>query len=155
MLDYEHLIGKPFELGKHDCFEAVRCLYKDNFQIELANYARPKDWDADKVDIIGKSYEREGFSKVLGWTLTNLKQGDLLCMAIGTSVPNHLATYVGSNTIFHHKIGSLSNSEMLRDFWRRSICYVLRHSEVNVPEVVLPEVQLVDIINERNSLKAS
>lgn len=153
MLEYDHLIGRPFELGTKDCFDALSKLYDHNFGIQLTNYARPKGWSSDKIDIIGKSYEKEGFKKVQDWTLANLQDGDVLCMAIGTSLPNHLATYVGSNTIFHHKINSLSNSETLRDFWRRSICYVLRHKDVNIEKPVVPETQLVDIINERNSIK--
>lgn len=155
MLKHEHLIGVPFELGTGDCFKAVRDIYKDNFGIELRNYARPKGWDADRVDIIGMSHEREGFYKVSEWTLKNLLPGDVLCMAIGTSVPNHLATYLGGNMIFHHKIGSMSNAEVLRDFWRRSICYVLRHKDVDTSEPPLPETQLLDVINERNRIKAS
>jgi cell wall-associated NlpC family hydrolase len=150
---YEELIGRPFELGRYDCFTMVRDFYAENFNIPLTNYARPNDWDADTVDIIGLTYEREGFFKVDDWTLKNLNPGDLLCMAIGTSKANHMAVYIGGNQIVHHKIAAMSDVEILRDFWRKSICYVLRHKDVPVIEVEKPTIDIMELLDARNRLQ--
>ena len=152
-MEYQELIGRQFELGRGDCFTLVRDLYNLNFNIQLTNYARPKDWNADKIDIIGNTYEREGFLKVDDWTLKTLNPGDLLCMAIGTSKANHMAVYVGDNTIVHHKINAMSDAEMLRDFWRKSICYVLRHKDVPIVNVEKPTVDIMELLNARNRLE--
>lgn len=152
-MTYDNLLGRPFELGKFDCFTMVRDFYKQNYDIEIKNYARPKDWDADKIDIIGTVYEREGFEKVEGWTLKNLNPGDLLCMAIGSSKANHMAIYVGENKIVHHKVNSFSTDETLRDFWRKSICYVLRHKTVPVVETEKPTLDLMELLDVRNRLQ--
>lgn len=154
-MQYEDFIGTQFELGKADCFTAVRDMYKLNFNIDITNYARPKDWNADEIDIIGLTYEREGFFKVEDWTLKTLNPGDLLCMAIGSHKANHMAVYVGNNTIYHHKVNSMSDAETLRDFWRRSICYVLRHKDVPIVTVEKPDIDIMELIREKNSLTPS
>jgi cell wall-associated NlpC family hydrolase len=153
-LNYTGLEGRPFEIGTHDCFDMVLSMYALNFGIKLTKYARPNNWRADNIDIIGLSYEREGFHKVMDWTLATLRPGDILCMAIGSSKANHMAVYIGENQIIHHKDRSFSNVETLRDFWRRSICYVLRHKDVNIEPEVKPEVQLKDLIDERNRIQS-
>ena len=149
-LEYQHLIGKRFNLSKQDCFKLVQDFFFDNYGIEIKNYARPSDWDSNELDIIGYAHEREGFFKVQDWTLTNLRPGDVLCMAVGTSIPNHYAVYVGDGKFVHHLVNSLSSEEELRPFWRRSTCYVLRHKDVEFVPVPKPEKTLLEILHERN-----
>jgi len=151
-MQYDNLLGRPFELGRTDCFKMVRDFYKQNYDIELRNYARPRDWQADTTDIIGLSYEQEGFDKVTDWSLKTLQPGDLLCMAISSSKPNHLAIYVGDNTIVHHKVYTMSSAEVLRDFWRNTTCYVLRHKDVPNTTVEKPTVTIQELLDERNRL---
>jgi cell wall-associated NlpC family hydrolase len=154
-LQYEEFLGRPWtEIGSNDCFRLVMDLYDLNFKIQLTNYARPKDWDSDKLDIIGKLYEREGFYKVTDWSLKTLQPGDVLCIAISSRNPNHLAVYVGENLILHQLLFRMSNVEVLRDFWRNSICYVLRHPNVPCLEEKLPTVDLMELANARYKVKA-
>lgn len=152
MIQYREFLGRPFQLGKQDCFELVRNFYRLNYGIEIRNYARPNDWDSSVLDIIGHAHEREGFSKVQEWTLTNLRPGDVLCMAIGSSVANHYAIYVGDGKIVHHLTNSLSSEEELRPFWRRCTVYVLRHKDVEYIEPVKAEKTLLEILHEKNLL---
>lgn len=151
-MEYENLLGRPFELGRYDCFTMVRDFYKQNFDIDLRNYARPKDWLSDNTDIIGLSHEKEGFEKLTDWSIKTLRPGDLLCMAISSSKPNHLAIFVGDNTIVHHKVYSMSSSETLRDFWRNTTCYVLRHKDVPNLSVEKPAVTIQELLDARNRL---
>lgn len=151
-MQYEHLLGRPFELGRTDCFDLVRDFYRTNFDIHIRNYARPKDWNADEIDIMDMAHEREGFHKVLDWTLKTLQPADVLCIGAGTRKANHFAIYLGGNQILHHKINSMSDVEMLRDFWRKSTCYVLRHPDVHVPVEEKPSVTIQELIDARNRL---
>lgn len=150
-MKYEHLLGRPFIMGKTDCFGLFRDFYQDNFGITIRNYARPKDWDFKKLDIIEKSYVKEGFEKVSGWTIATLQPGDVLCMAIGSPTANHHAIYLGGNKILHHLVGTYSSVETMRDIWRKSTCYVLRHPEVPTVETVVTSKTLREILDERNA----
>lgn len=148
-LKYEHLLGKPHSFGGPDCFSLVREFYFENFGIKIRNYARPQNWDADQIDLISPNWEREGFEAVQDWNLRNLRPGDLLVMAVSSSNANHFAIYVGENTIIHHLIYRNSTAEMLRDFWRNSTLYVLRHPEVPDLRPQLQTTNLQDLIDAR------
>lgn len=148
-LKYEHLIGRSFLWGVRDCFTIVREVYRENFGIEITDYARPTDWSADMRDLIRDAYLREGFELMRAWTAADLRPGDLLCLAIGESNGNHFAVYVGDNTIVHHLYHRLSSSETFRDFWRNSVCYVLRHPEVPDLRPDKEDVTLMELLNAR------
>jgi cell wall-associated NlpC family hydrolase len=154
MMLYKELLGRKFLPSVQDCFSLVRDFYALNFQMELKNYARPSDWNSNDIDLIGLCYENEGFEKVNDWALDKLYPGDLLCMAIGSNVANHLAVYVGENKIVHHITNRFSNDELLRPFWRKSICYVLRHPEVPKIEQVKPKTDLMEILYARRQVNS-
>lgn len=154
-LKYEHLIGQPFLWGVRDCFTVVREIYSLNFGIEITNYARPTDWSSDMRDLIRSAYLREGFVMVEDWRVDELRPGDVLCLALGESTGNHFAVYVGDNTIMHHLYHRLSSSEVFRDFWRNSVCYVLRHPEVPDLRPEKTDVTIMEILNARNPFKTA
>ena len=154
-MKYEHLLGRPWNgIGRNDCLSLFRDLYKDNFNIEIADYARPHDWKSDRLDLIGLCYEREGFDKITDWKIKDIRPGDVLAMSIGERNPNHLAIYVGDSTIVHQKFGQLSNAEPLRDFWLHHTAYVLRHPDVPDLRPVYPDVNIMDLIRARNTPQA-
>lgn len=155
MVEYENLLGNSFEVGTSDCFALSQKFFLLNYGIVIRNYARPTDWDADKIDIISGAFGREGFSKVEDWSLANLQVGDVLAMAIGTSKANHFAIYVGGNMIIHHVVNQLSNAEPLRDFWRKCTCYVLRHKDVVNEVVEKPTITIEELINARYDLQVA
>jgi cell wall-associated NlpC family hydrolase len=146
---WDNLVGIPFNMGSDDCFELGRKFYKQNFGLEIASYARPKDWDADKLNLIEACFEREGFEKITHWKAKDLRPGDALCMAIGTAAPNHFSVYVGDNHMIHHLVDRMSSDEPYRDFWRNVTCFVLRHPSVPDLRPVLPEKDLGEILRER------
>lgn len=154
MLQYDDLLGKPHEMGKADCFSLFRDFYRINYGIEIPNIARPLDWSSDKIDIIGNVYERLGFEKVYDWSIKKLRPGDVLCMAIGTSVPNHLAIYIGGNELLHHLSGQFSKTDPMREFWRGSTCYVCRHPAVPYEEPEKRDVSIMELYRERYKVKA-
>lgn len=148
-LKYQHLLGKPHEFGGPDCFSLVRDFFKDNFDITIRNYARPQNWDADAVDLIGHAWEREGFLPVENWNIRKLRPADVLVMAVGSGNPNHFAIYIGENKIIHHLGNRLATEEILRDFWTNSTLWVLRHPDVPDMRPELPTVNIQELIDAR------
>ena len=154
-LKYEHLVGIPFSgIGRDDCFKLFRDFYADNFDIKIANYARPHDWSSDKLDLIGLCHEREGFEKITDWKVKDLRPADVLCMAIGESTPNHFSIYVGDSKLIHHLYGRTSSVDEFRDFFRNTTCYLLRHPDVPDLRPVYPDVTIADLLNARNAPQA-
>lgn len=154
MLKYEHLVGRTFAWGIRDCFSLARDFFKDNFDIDLPNYARPQDWSSDRLDLIGMLYEPAGFERITDWRLKDLRPADVLCVSVGESNPNHFSIYVGDNTIVHHLYGRLSTAEPLQSFWSHATAYILRHKDVPDLTPVLPDVTIESLLRERYRIKA-
>lgn len=153
-LKYEHLVGREFEVNRSDCFTLFRDLYKENFGIEIKDYSRPIDWNADKLDLLRLCPPREGFEIISDWRISDLRPGDVLCLAVGSSNANHFAIYVGDNKIIHHLNGRRSTEETLRDFWRMATCYVLRHPSVPDLRPHLPNTTIEELLRDRYRLQA-
>lgn len=149
-LTFEHLLGRPYDpISGFHCYRLVRDFYRDNFGIEMTDYAIPNDWDANHLDLIGMIHEREGFEKVEGWTLKKLRPADLLCVAVAASNANHFMVNVGGNQLVHHPLAQLSRVDPMRDFWRMSTLYVLRHPAVPDLTPVLPATSIMELANAR------
>lgn len=149
---YEHLVGRRFTgIGEQDCFKLFQDFYADNFGIQIRSYARPHDWSSDDINLIELTYEREGFEKITQWKPKDLRPGDVLCVCIGESNPNHFAIYVGDSQIVHHLFGKMSSVEPLRDFWFNQTAFLLRHPDVPDLRPVYPDVNFMDLLRARNA----
>lgn len=147
-LKYENLLGFPWVMNETDCFTLVRNFYKQNFDIDIPDVARPINWNADRLDLISKVYPLAGFEKVTDmWD--DLRPADILCCAVQSSVPNHLAIYIGNTEILHHRIGVNSTVETLRPFWRMTTGYILRHPSVPDLRPIAPDGNIEDLIRAR------
>lgn len=151
-LIYEDLVDVPFVWGHTDCLSLFRKFYKDNFGIEITNYARPTNWSSDKLDLMRLCYEREGFDLITDWKLKDLRPGDVLCMAIGEQNANHFAIYLGDGQIVHHLYGRRSTHEEFRGFYRNAMCYILRHPDVPDLRPVYPDVDIRSLLDARNAI---
>ena len=151
-LEHEHLIGRPFRWGVSDCLSLFRDFYRDNFGIEITDYARPTDWDSGKLDLMRLCYEREGFDLISDWRAQDLRPGDVLCIVIGSTAPNHFAIFLGDNSIIHHLYGRFSSVEPYRDFWRNSAAFVLRHPQVPDLRPQLPDTDIGSLLRARHNL---
>lgn len=152
---YEQYEGRPFVWGSSDCQALFIDLYREQFGIEVTNYARPTNWDADKIDLIRACYDREGFEMIPRESMRpkDLRPGDVACVAIGASRANHFAVYVGDNKIVHHKANCFSSSELFRDFWKHRTSYYLRHPKVPDMRPQYPDVDIRDLIGAARSFK--
>ena len=123
--------GHKYEQGIVDCYSLVRDFYKERYQIEITNYARPKDWAKDdNLDFFTDKFQTEGFIDT-GNSPHKVRFGDVLMMRIvGSEVVNHVAIYVGRQKILHHLEGRLSEVVDYSDRWRYRVVNVVRHPEV-------------------------
>ena len=154
-LTYEHLLGRPYNArnGFH-CYRLVRDFFWDNFRIALNDYAIPHDWNADKLNLIEKIYEREGFVKLEEWTLKTLRPADVLCIAHRAGNANHFVINLGGNKLLHHPLGQMSRVDDMRDYFRMSTCYVVRHPDVPDLTPVKKDVSIQELLNERYRVQA-
>lgn len=153
-LAFDHLTGRPYVPGKVHCYSLARNFFKDNFGVELGDYAVPHDWDADKLNLIEMIHEREGFEKLESWSMKTLRPADVLCVAVRSANPNHFVINVGGNQLLHHPAPQFSRVEPMRDFWRMNTCYVLRHPAVPDLTPVKTDVTLQELLDARYAVKA-
>jgi len=132
-MKYEHLIGRPFEHGKTDCYTLIRDFFMDNYGISLTNYARPDNWwEDDSLDLYNDNYREEGFVPI-EVRPQELRIADCFLMAVNSSKANHAAVYIGQGKILHHLYGKRSQVKMYGGIWRDMTVATLRNK--NVPEV--------------------
>lgn len=146
---HDHLVDRSYHPETANCLSLVRDYYADNYDILIGDYAVPHDWDSAKLNLIEELHENEGFFKVDGWTLKNLRPGDVLAVAVRSTNPNHFVIYVGDNQILHQPLMQMSRVETLRDFWRMATCFVLRHPDVPYTETPLPLISMEEVLRAR------
>ncbi|MDH7796437.1 MULTISPECIES: NlpC/P60 family protein [unclassified Beijerinckia] len=136
MIQYQHLLGRTFKLGSTDCYGLVREFYKDNFGIQLRNYARPMDFWDHNLNLYVENFTNEGFRPLspaqehpAQW-----KPGDAVLMAIRSPIANHAAVILPSGNILHHMLGKLSVEEPFRPAYRNAMVAILRHKDVVLEE---------------------
>lgn len=149
VLKHEHLIGREYVPGEVHCYTLVRDLYRDNFGIELPDFALPPIWDPNLINIIDMVTTRLGVDRVENWTLKTLRPGDVLALAVQSTNPNHLGTYLGEGQFMHHPYNKRASVEPMRDFWRMATCYVIRHPEVPDLTPVKPSSTVEEILSAR------
>lgn len=126
------LCGKSFDQARQNCYTLVRDFYRLNFAIELADYACPTDWWHAGLDIFRDLAWSEGMRLVdeppHAW-----RAGDVIVMAIGAAVGNHLAVLLPGNRIIHHMAGQLSGVTQYGGLFRNNTVAVYRHPGVSLP----------------------
>jgi hypothetical protein len=142
MLKYEHLEGRQFSWTEAHCYTLVRDFYRDNFQIELSDYACPHEWWNRGLDLYSQLYYREGF-RSLDCHPRDYLPGDLIMMSYDSPVANHLGVLLDNGRMLHHMVGGLSKTDPYSGggFWRSRTVGVLRHQSV----AYKPVVQKVDM----------
>lgn len=128
-LKYRHLEGLHFEHGVQDCYEIQRMFWRDNFGVELPNYARPDKWWDHGSDLYMEHFSECGF-KSIDVLPHEYQPADVFLIAVQAPVANHSAIYLGGELILHHFIGRFSNVERYKGFWRNRTLAVLRHQSL-------------------------
>lgn len=120
------LIGRIFEYGITDCYTLVVDYYREKFNIDVEDFDRLSlDWWKDYGTTYTELYTRAGFNLV-----NEIKEHDLLVMAMNSDEPNHYAIYLGNNNILHHAVNRLSCIEPISQGYYKSIKLILRRKEL-------------------------
>jgi len=104
------LYGRTWIWGKHDCWSLITDYFLDKKQINLKFWERPKS--------IKTFCENPYFEKVLTGSgfkevyKDNIINDDVLLMQGPDEKLNHVALYIGDQTILHHNIRQLSCREL-------------------------------------------
>jgi cell wall-associated NlpC family hydrolase len=128
-LSYNDLIGLEFNLADRNCYTLVRDFYRENYQIELTNYACPTNWWNHGIDLYSTLALNEGF-EVLHCHPRDWKAGDIICCAIDSPTGNHLAILLDGGKILHHLYGQLSGVTSYGGLFRNTTVAVYRHHAV-------------------------
>lgn len=119
-------LNKPFVLGETDCLSLIIDFYKDKYDIDLPNYARPEGfWNAD-YDWYMERFEEEGFY-LLGENPKHWQEGDIFLMAIGSKFATHAAIFIGNNKILHLFNDRVSTIDTYKGVWRNNTVARVRH----------------------------
>ena len=104
------LYGRTWIWGKHDCWSLVTDYFLDKKQINLKFWERPK---SIKTFCENPYFEKvltgSGFKEV---SKDNIINDDVLLMQGPDEKLNHVALYIGDQTILHHNIRQLSCREL-------------------------------------------
>ncbi len=152
-LRYQHLLGKPFKLGYDDCLEMLRRMYRDNLNIHITNYARPKDFWLQDINLYADNYAKEGFMLLPDVAFEDLRPFDVFLLAVpdprqkSTTITNHCAIYLGDNTVINHRYGCLSCVQPYKGSLRQITTHTIRHKDVpDMRTISNSKVDLMDLI---------
>ncbi len=127
---YQHLLGLPYTSGEQDCYGLARRYYKDVFDLDLLDIARPDLWwEHEGFNLITDFVEADSWESV-GVNLRNLKVGDGLLFAFACSKINHVAVYVGNGLFIHHVYKQFSCETAVAQKWMSRCLGIVRHKKV-------------------------
>lgn len=167
---YDHLLGQKYDMGTFDCLWMLRSMFKDNLNIHIADYARPKDWWVHGYDFYNELYPKEGFKLMEDLSLKELRPFDVFLIAIPDErnrhehVANHCGIYVGDGKMVHHRPGKNSEVINYRGVYKDYTTAIIRHkkvpnlintkeSSVELMEYLLPHKRqlLMGALNDRTN----
>jgi len=132
MKDLSKYLGREFVHGTTDCYSLIRDFYKDEFGIELRDYARPDYWWNKGQNLYIDNFRKEGF-----YLLDDLEEpqyGDIFLIALGCSVASHGAIYIGENKILQHVQDHLSSIDRYMGVFKNCTLARIRHKLVKKEE---------------------
>ena len=104
------LYGRTWIWGKHDCWSLITDYFLNKKQINLKFWQRPKSIKTFCEDpYFEKVLTGSGFKEV---SKDNIINDDVLLMQGPDEKLNHVALYIGDQTILHHNIRQLSCREL-------------------------------------------
>ena len=122
MVNYQSLIGRQWDYGKHDCFSLVRDFFKLK-GVNLPDFARPDQLEISE-SIFLEQAEAIGFGQV-SWD--KRRADDVLIMRLDTRTPMHAAILLPDEFILHQRQNSLSAAEPLRRYYVERVAAVFRY----------------------------
>ena len=143
VFDSQHLSGLEYISGKQDCYGLIRRYYQECYSVTLTNYARPIFFWDNGLNFIDDCFEKEGFDSLIPGE--KMRIGDLLCMNVASSMPNHLAIYVGGGKILHHLFNCFSTHDDWNWKWKNRTLRTIRRRDLSPQEPKRTMVQFHEI----------
>lgn len=128
MRDLSKYVGREFNFGTTDCYSLVRDFYKNEFDIELRDYARYYGFWNDNNNLYMDNFRKEGF-----YLLDDTDEsqfGDVFLIALGCSIASHAAIYVGERKILHHVQDRLSSIDRYMGVYKNCTLARIRHKNI-------------------------
>jgi len=141
-MDYQHLLGRPFKWRVCDCFALLRDFYRDVFDIDVPNFARPEDFYLRGLNLFQENYMAAGFREISVHP-SEIKFGDVAVSAIDSTFGNHCSIFVENGEIIHHLHGRLSEVAPFRGLVRNTCVGIYRHQDV--PDLSLKRTSKQDL----------
>lgn len=132
-------VGKKFNYGNTDCYSLIRDFYKDEFNLELADYARPSNWWNEGGNLYMENFRNEGF-RLLGDD-EELQYGDVVLIALGCSVASHGAIYIGNNLILQHCQNHISSIDRYMGVFKDRTLARVRHKSIETKRKIGYELE--------------
>lgn len=120
------LYGRKYVWHVTDCGSFIRDFYKEEFGIDLPDFYRPEKFWEQGMEIYLDCYKEAGFYEI---EMKDLKYGDLVLMALGTSITTHGAVYIENNRIAHHLNDRLSCRDVYGKFYVDRTTKCLRYKD--------------------------
>lgn len=125
MKDLSKYIGRHFVYGVTDCYTLFRDFYREEFNIDLPNFARYDGWQNDGLNLYADNMPKHGFYLVPQGE--PLMYGDVILVCLCSPVPCHSAIYIGENKILHHVQDHLSCISPYRGVFKNCTASIWRH----------------------------
>lgn len=137
------LLGLEFDMEHQNCWQLMCAAYALNYDIELTDYACPTNWWSHGLNLYADLAEQEGF-KVFNGPAREWQPGDLIVMAIGAKIGNHIGMLMPGNKMLHHIVSRRSEVISYGGTYRDNTVAVYRHPGVSKFE--RPVVDLKEIL---------
>lgn len=150
---YKNLIGKEWVMNKEDCFSLTRNFFNQNFDfMNIPDFARPVDWDSDKLDLVRILSKKAGFEMLTVDSWADLRPADVLATCLRSAKPNHLVIILEGNKILHHLAYQRSSVETMRPQWKMLTGYILRHPDIPDLRPTYPDVTIEELLRANHKL---
>ncbi|MDL2284408.1 C40 family peptidase [Oxalobacter sp. OttesenSCG-928-P03] len=118
-------LERPYVFGVVDCYTLVQDYYKREYGIKLIEAPRVEEWWLQGHNFVEDLFEEIGFIRVKDAP----QKGDIFLMQIGADVANHMAIYMGDDTVLHHCHGRLSTRDIYGGYWQKHTTFHLRYKD--------------------------
>jgi cell wall-associated NlpC family hydrolase len=146
-MKYDHLLGLQFDYKNRNCIHLVRDFYADNYGIHFPNFACPKEFWKNDLDLYMARYKKCGF-QILDCHPSEYRPGDVILCAVEAPLGNHVGVIVDNGQVLHHLWNRMSTVEPYRLLLRNTTVAMFRHPQV-VPDTTQTEGNLLDYVNPR------
>lgn len=135
-----------FDWERANCYSLVRDFYRKTYEIELADYACPHQWWDHGLDLYRILAPQEGFHLVSDHP-ASWEPGDVIVMAIQSTVGNHVGVLLPTGKILHHLVGCLSRTTQYNGLFRNTTVAVYRHPQVRDKSTGTERTDILEVLS--------